>query len=103
MNPTAFVPSSVQLERLPDVGVPSAGVTRVGEVALTGAPLPVAVVHIGRADAPPPTRISVVAPLASVCCAPVAVVPVAISAYAVVPVERHVHPSVTGTSVPPAL
>lgn len=59
-NPVQFV--SVQ-----EVGVPRSGVTSVGLVALTGAPLPVAVVHTGRADAPPHTRISVVAPFASVC------------------------------------
>ena len=51
--------------------------TRAGELARTGAPVPVAVVQIGRALAPPPTRISVVAPAARVCCAPVAVVPAA--------------------------
>ena len=72
-RPVAFVSTA-------DDGVPNAGVTSVGEVARTGAPDPVAVVHTGSADAPPPTNISVVAPLASVCCAPVAVVPVAISA-----------------------
>jgi hypothetical protein len=33
----------VQLERLPDVGVPSAGVTKVGEVCLTVLPVPVMV------------------------------------------------------------
>ena len=70
----------VPVEKLPLVGVPSTGVTSVGEVARTGAPDPVAVVHTGRADVPPPTRISVVAPAASVCCAPVAVVPAAIRA-----------------------
>ena len=58
--PVMFVPTRA-------VGVPNAGVTNVGEVARTGAPVPVAVVHTGRAAAPPPTRISVVAPLASVC------------------------------------
>lgn len=47
-------------------GVPSAGVISVGESARTGAPVPVAVVQTGNADAPPPTRISVVAPAASV-------------------------------------
>lgn len=56
----------VQLVNVPDDGVPSAGVTRVGEVARTGAPLPVAVVQMGNALAPPPTSISVVAPAASV-------------------------------------
>jgi hypothetical protein len=56
----------VQLVRVPLAGVPSAGVTRVGEVARTGAPDPVAVVQAGSAEAPPPTRISVVAPAASV-------------------------------------
>lgn len=80
-------------------GVPIFGVVSVGEVARTGAPLHCAVVHTGSADAPPHTRISVVAPFASVCCAPVAVVPVAISEYAVVPVERHVPPSATAISV----
>ena len=37
-----------------------------GATALTGAPVPVAVVHTGKALAPPPTRISVAAPAASV-------------------------------------
>lgn len=60
-------------------GVPMFGVVSVGEVARTGAPLHCAVVHTGRADVPPHTRTSVVAPFASVCCAQVAVVPVAIS------------------------
>ena len=83
----------------PDAGVPSAGVTSEGDVALTGAPEPVAVVHTGRAAAPPHTRTSVVAPFASVCCAPVAVVPVAMSEYAVVPVLLPVHPSATAISV----
>ena len=72
-----MVPSAVHEERLPLVGVPSSGVVRVGDVALTGAPDPVAVVQTGSAEAPPPTRTAVVAPLANVCCAPVAVVPVA--------------------------
>ena len=35
------MPSAVQLERLPEVGVPSTGVTSVGEVANTSEPLPV--------------------------------------------------------------
>lgn len=83
----------------PDAGVPSAGVTSEGDVALTGAPEPVAVVHTGSAEAPPHTRTSVVAPFASVCCAPVAVVPVAMSEYAVVPVLLPVHPSATAISV----
>lgn len=69
----------VQLVRVPLDGVPSAGVTSVGDVARTGEPDPVAVVHDGSADAPPPTKMSVVAPAASVWCAPVAVVPAAIS------------------------
>lgn len=76
VNPVA-VP--VQLVNTQAEGVPRFGVVSVGEVARTGAPLHCAVVHTGRADAPPPTRTSVVAPFASVCCAPVAVVPVAIS------------------------
>jgi hypothetical protein len=71
--PEMFVPTSVD-------GVPRLGVVSTGDVARTGAPDPVAVVHTGRADAPPPTSTSVVAPAASVCCAPVAVVPVATSA-----------------------
>jgi len=58
-SPVAFV-------SVAEDGDPSAGVTRVGLVALTGAPEPVAVVQAGRADAPPPTRMSVVAPAASV-------------------------------------
>ena len=69
----------VTLVITPLAGVPRFGVTSVAEVALTGAPVPVAVVHTGRADAPPPTKSSVVAPTASVWCAPVAVVPAAIS------------------------
>lgn len=48
------------------VATPSTGVTSDGLVSLTGAPDPVAVVQIGRAEAPPPTRISVVAPVARV-------------------------------------
>ena len=98
----AVIPATgnpVQFVSVPDAGVPRAGVTRVGLVALTGAHEPVAVVHTGSADAPPHTRISVVAPFASVCCAPVAVVPVAMSEYAVVPVDRHVPPSATAISV----
>jgi len=74
------------------------GVTRAGEVALTGEPEPVAVVQTGNAEAPPPTRIVVVAPLAKVCCAPVAVVPVAINEYAVVPVALPVPPCATVTA-----
>lgn len=58
---------SIQFVSVPDVGVPRAGVTSVGLVALTGDHDPVAVVHTGRAEAPPPTRTSVVAPFASVC------------------------------------
>lgn len=68
----------VALVSTPADGVPRFGVTSVGEVARTGAPDPVAVVQTGKADAPPPTSISVVAPAASVWCAPVAVVPAAI-------------------------
>lgn len=58
-SPVAFVSTKA-------VGVPSAGVTSVGEVARTGEPDPVAVVQTGKAAAPPPTKISVVAPAASV-------------------------------------
>ena len=47
-------------------GVPSAGVTNVGDVARTGEPDPVAAVQAGKADAPPPTSMSVVAPAARV-------------------------------------
>lgn len=90
-RPVAFVSTAAD-------GVPKAGVTSVGEVARTGAPDPVAVVHTGKADAPPPTRISVVAPAASVWCAPVAVVPAAISPYAVVDVARPVPPCATVTA-----
>lgn len=32
MNPTAFVPSAVQLDRLPEDGVPNTGVVKVGDV-----------------------------------------------------------------------
>jgi hypothetical protein len=45
---------------------PMLGVINVGLVALTGDPEPVAAVHTGRAEAPPPTRMSVVAPAANV-------------------------------------
>lgn len=93
--------SHVQLVRVPDEGVQSAGVTREGLVALTGAQLHVAVVHTGKADAPHQTRTSVVAQLARVCCDQVAVVPVAISEYAVAPVLLPVPQSVTATSVHP--
>ncbi len=48
------------------VATPRTGVVSVGLVARTGAPEPCAAVHTGNADAPPPTRISVVAPAASV-------------------------------------
>ena len=41
LKPTASVPSTVQLLRVPDVGVPSTGVTKVGEVAKTKTPVPV--------------------------------------------------------------
>ena len=41
LKPTSFVPSTVQLLRFPDVGVPRTGVTRVGDVAKTKAPEPV--------------------------------------------------------------
>ncbi len=40
-KPTEFVPSTVQLLKVPEVGVPSTGVTKVGLVAKTIAPLPV--------------------------------------------------------------
>ena len=56
----------MQFVSVPLVGVPRRGVTKVGDVARTGAPDPVAVVQTGSADVPPPTRISVVAPAASV-------------------------------------
>jgi hypothetical protein len=89
----------VQFVKTPEVGVPKSGVTRVGEVALTGAPAPVAVVQTGNALAPPPISTSVVAPAARLCCAPVAVVPVATRAYAVVPVALPVPPPVTNKPV----
>jgi len=41
LNPTASVPSTVQLLKVPLVGVPSKGVVSVGEVANTKAPVPV--------------------------------------------------------------
>ena len=56
LTPVA-IGNPVQLVRVPLVGVPKSGVTNVGEVARTGSPEPVAVVHCGNADAPPPTRI----------------------------------------------
>ena len=40
-NPTLFVPSTVQELRVPEEGVPSTGVTKVGDVANTKAPVPV--------------------------------------------------------------
>lgn len=79
MPDVSHVAVPVQFVKTQAEGVPIFGVVSVGEVARTGAPLHCAVVHTGRADAPPHTRISVVAPFASVCCAQVAVVPVAIS------------------------
>jgi hypothetical protein len=91
--------SPVQLVNVPEVGVPRTGVTNVGDVLRTGEPVPVAAVHTGSAAAPPPTRISVVPPTARVWCGPVAVVPAAIKAYAVVLVERPVPPSTTSRSV----
>ncbi len=94
VNPAVGRP--VQLVSVPADGVPMFGVVSDGDVARTGAPLPVAVVHTGNADAPPPTNTSVVAPAARVCCAPLAVVPAAIRPYAVVPVARPVPPLVTG-------
>jgi len=72
--------------------LPRVGVVIVGLPCLRGAPVPEAVVHTGRAEAPPPTNIPVVAPAGSVCKAPVAVVPAAMSPYAVVEVERPVPP-----------
>jgi hypothetical protein len=41
LKPTASVPSTVQAESTPLVGVPSNGVTKVGDVANTKAPVPV--------------------------------------------------------------
>ena len=41
LKPTASVPSTVQLDSVPLVGVPSNGVTKVGDVANTKAPVPV--------------------------------------------------------------
>jgi hypothetical protein len=41
LKPTELVPSTVQPERVPDVGVPRTGVTKVGEVAKTKEPEPV--------------------------------------------------------------
>ena len=41
LNPTASVPSTVQLLSCPDVGVPRTGVTNVGVFAKTRAPVPV--------------------------------------------------------------
>ena len=43
-KPTALVPSTVQLDSVPEDGVPSAGVTRVGLFANTKAPEPVSLV-----------------------------------------------------------
>lgn len=68
MVSVADVAGAVMATLLTDVAAatPKMGVTNVGVVARTGAPLPVAVVHTGNALAPPPTNISVVAPAASV-------------------------------------
>jgi hypothetical protein len=41
LKPTASVPSTVQDDNVPLDGVPRAGVTKVGEVAKTLAPVPV--------------------------------------------------------------
>ena len=41
LKPTAFVPSAVQLDKFPLVGVPRSGVTNVGDVANTATPVPV--------------------------------------------------------------
>lgn len=41
LKPTEVVPSTVQLLNVPDVGVPRTGVTKVGLVAKTNAPVPV--------------------------------------------------------------
>jgi hypothetical protein len=78
-NSTVPTPTAVEVElaspaigrpvhdvNVPDEGVPNAGVTSVGLVARTGEPEPVAAVHAGSAAAPPPTRMSVVAPAANV-------------------------------------
>ena len=40
-KPTELVPSAVQLDKLPEEGVPKTGVTNVGDVAKTSAPEPV--------------------------------------------------------------
>lgn len=92
------VAGAVNATLLTDVAVatPIFGVVRLGLTARTGAPVPSAVVHTGNA-APPPTRICDVVPCASDCCTPAAVVPVAINAYAVVPVVRPVPPLPTAT------
>ena len=44
-KPTKLVPSTVQLDRVPDAGVPRIGVTKVGLVANTFAPVPVSSVN----------------------------------------------------------
>ena len=41
LNPTALVPSTVQLDNVPEVGVPRTGVTNVGLVDKTLEPEPV--------------------------------------------------------------
>jgi len=44
LKPTAFVPSTVQLDNVPDEGVPRTGVTNVGDVAKANTvPVPVVV------------------------------------------------------------
>ena len=57
----------VQLARLPDVGVPNIGVTRVGEVPNTTAPVPVLVVTplppFATGSVPVTCVVSVIAPL----------------------------------------
>jgi hypothetical protein len=64
LKPTELVPSTVQPERVPDVGVPRTGVTKVGEVARAIPPEPVT--FCPRAVATPvPKDVMPVPPLAA--------------------------------------
>src|SRR3990167_4751063 len=93
------------------LAAPSTGETNVGEVALTGEPEPVAAVQTGAVAAPPPTKISVVAPAATTSMAavtfptnkpPSASVATPVPPFATlrVPVEEEKAASATGSVVP---
>ena len=63
LKPTASVPSTVQLLKVPEVGVPSTGVTKVGLVANTLFPLPVLVTETRFLDASVATALEAVRPV----------------------------------------